>query len=139
MAVLSGISGPAAIWRWHDTHQRAFDEVKQIVNDWRDHHRVAVDYSSDAPMINLVTDASLTGASGYWVLDGLSPQRRKSGVRSMYWSSGNVDIPVPLSQEILLIRVRDLRKWFTENMEGFVDTTRVSDNKSVRRARIFQP
>jgi hypothetical protein len=31
--------------------------------EWRDNHRIALDYSPGAPAINLVTDASLTGAS----------------------------------------------------------------------------
>ncbi|KAJ7855710.1 hypothetical protein B0H14DRAFT_3645243 [Mycena olivaceomarginata] len=64
MSILSTISGPAAVWRRHPTHQRAFDEVKNIVQDWRDHHRVALDYSVGAEMINLVTDACLTENKG---------------------------------------------------------------------------
>jgi hypothetical protein len=65
MSILSTIRGPVVVWRWHPTHQRAFDEAGTVVQQWWDHHRVALDYSEEAEMINLVTDACLTGASGY--------------------------------------------------------------------------
>ncbi|QRV84578.1 Transposon Ty3-I Gag-Pol polyprotein [Ceratobasidium sp. AG-Ba] len=69
-------------WNWDATAQRAFDEVKEIVSKWRDHHRVAIDYSEGAPPINLVTDASLTGASGI-LSQGEDPKTAKI---AMFWS-----------------------------------------------------
>ncbi|KAJ8456367.1 hypothetical protein ONZ51_g12171 [Trametes cubensis] len=65
MGVLAPLTSSTKIWKWHETHQRAFDEVKRKVHQWRDNHRIALDYSAEAPTIDLVTDASLTGASGY--------------------------------------------------------------------------
>ena len=65
MGVLAPLTGAAKPWLWTATHQRAFEQVKQIVQASRDRRRVALDYSPEAPPINLVTDASLTGASGY--------------------------------------------------------------------------
>ncbi|KAJ3487529.1 hypothetical protein NLI96_g3480 [Meripilus lineatus] len=65
MAVLTPITGSTSIWRWTETHQRAFEEIKSIVQKFRDHRRTTLDYSKGAPKINLVTDASMTGASGY--------------------------------------------------------------------------
>ncbi|KEP45264.1 Pol polyprotein/retrotransposon, partial [Rhizoctonia solani 123E] len=64
MGVLSGRSAANKHWNWDHTAQRAFDEVKSIVQKHRDTHRVAIDYSKEAQPINLVTDASCTGASG---------------------------------------------------------------------------
>lgn len=65
MSVLHTLAGATKIWRWTDTHQRAFDGVKKIVGQWRDHHRKALDYSPGAPPIFLATDGCLTGESGY--------------------------------------------------------------------------
>ena len=65
MGVLAPLTSSKKTWVWTATHQRAFDEVKSIVHKWREHHRVSLDYSEGAPIINLVTDASLTGASGH--------------------------------------------------------------------------
>ncbi|EUC59384.1 Pol polyprotein/retrotransposon, putative, partial [Rhizoctonia solani AG-3 Rhs1AP] len=64
MGVLSKRSSASQEWRWEATEQRAFDEVKKIVCEYRNHNRVALDYSPGAPPINLVTDACCTGASG---------------------------------------------------------------------------
>ncbi|EJD42916.1 DNA/RNA polymerase, partial [Auricularia subglabra TFB-10046 SS5] len=65
MGVLTPLTGVNRPWRWDATAQRAFDEVKQIVSAHRDQHRVAINYEKNAPWINLVTDACLTGGSGY--------------------------------------------------------------------------
>jgi hypothetical protein len=65
MGILTPITGAKAVWKWGPTEQRAFDEIKDTVHKWRNHHRVAVDYRKGAPTINLVTDACNTGASGY--------------------------------------------------------------------------
>ncbi|PIL26935.1 hypothetical protein GSI_10073 [Ganoderma sinense ZZ0214-1] len=65
MGVLAQLTSSARPWNWTDTYQRAFDQVKETVHKWRNSRRTALDYSEGAPAINLVTDASLTGASGY--------------------------------------------------------------------------
>ncbi|KAG8725310.1 hypothetical protein FRC09_002672 [Ceratobasidium sp. 395] len=64
MGILTSRASLHKNWNWDGTAQRAFEETKEIVNKWRDHHRIAIDYSENALPINLVTDASLTGASG---------------------------------------------------------------------------
>ncbi len=65
MSVLSTLTSASRSWNWTDTHQRAFEQVKVIVHEWRDNCRITLDYPEGAPLNNLVTDASLTGASGY--------------------------------------------------------------------------
>ncbi len=64
MGLLAKLTGSNCPWRWSHTEQRTFEEVKDIVQKWRDHHRVAPDYLPDALPFNLSTDACCTGASG---------------------------------------------------------------------------
>ena len=56
MGVLSPLTGAGQLFRWNFTHQRAFEDIKRIVEGSRDVARVTIDYSSGAPPINLVTD-----------------------------------------------------------------------------------
>jgi hypothetical protein len=71
MGALTPLMGKGVPWRWSGTEQRlAFDDIKNKVQVWREHQRVALDYSLDVPPINLMCDASLTGGSG--VLSQLS-------------------------------------------------------------------
>ena len=65
MGILAPMTSTSKPWAWNDTQQRAFEQVKKIVHTYRNNRRVALDYSEGMPAINLVTDASLTGASGY--------------------------------------------------------------------------
>ena len=65
MGILAPLTSTSKPWAWNETHQRAFEQVKEIVHKFRNNRRVALDYSEGASIINLVTDASLTGASGY--------------------------------------------------------------------------
>ncbi|PIL23014.1 hypothetical protein GSI_14321 [Ganoderma sinense ZZ0214-1] len=65
MAVLSQLASPSKSWQWTDMHQRVFEQVKATVHKWRHNRRTALNYAEGVPCINLVTDASLTGASGY--------------------------------------------------------------------------
>lgn len=64
MQILSKVAAPSTVWRWTELEQRAFDEVKSIVNEWRDTRRKSVDYSPSAAPLNLVCDGCLTGGSG---------------------------------------------------------------------------
>lgn len=65
MAVLTKISSTNGQFRWEGTKRRAFEEIKDTVEAMRNAHRVAVKYGESVEPINLVTDASLTGASGF--------------------------------------------------------------------------
>jgi hypothetical protein len=65
MGILSGMTSESRPWRWDDTAQRAFDEVKQIVSNHRDQRREALEYSKGAPPIWVTTDGCLTGGGGY--------------------------------------------------------------------------
>jgi hypothetical protein len=64
MAVLTKRASGTNPFRWEGTEERAFRETQRIVEEHREHHRIALNYSKNAEVINLVTDASLTGASG---------------------------------------------------------------------------
>lgn len=64
MGILHGLTGVTVPFRWSDIHQRAFEEIKQYTHDFRNHSRVPLSYAPEAPQINIVTDASLTGLAG---------------------------------------------------------------------------
>lgn len=64
MAVLTARMGSTKPWKWGPTEQRAFDNVKRLVQEHQDNHRVAINYAPGAECINLITDVCLMGASG---------------------------------------------------------------------------
>ncbi|PIL27303.1 transcription factor [Ganoderma sinense ZZ0214-1] len=64
MGILSSLTGSNASFVWDFTHQRAFDEIKQLVHAHREHHRKPLDYSTTADPIWLVTDGSHGGIAG---------------------------------------------------------------------------
>ena len=64
MQVLSNVAAPTHVWRWTPTEARAFQQVKDSVQRWRDVCRKSIDYSQNGPRINLCCDACLTGGSG---------------------------------------------------------------------------
>ena len=64
MGILTHLTGDSVAYNWTHTEQCAFDQVKQLISDFRDHHCVALDYTPGAPPINMVTDACITGISG---------------------------------------------------------------------------
>ena len=63
LAVLSKLQGNK-VWAWGATEQRAFEEVKRIVCNWRANRRETADRSDKADPIAVHVDASLTGAGG---------------------------------------------------------------------------
>jgi hypothetical protein len=64
MGILHGLTADAVAFRWTYTHQRAFEDVKRIVHEGRNHHRKPLDYSKDAPRVWLVTDGCNSGVAG---------------------------------------------------------------------------
>ncbi|QRV72267.1 Transposon Ty3-I Gag-Pol polyprotein [Ceratobasidium sp. AG-Ba] len=114
-------------WRWDATAQRAFDEVKETVEKWRNHHRAAIDYLEGAPRINLVTDASCTGASGV-LSQGDDPKTAKI---AMFWSAKftatQQNYPV---HELELLAIKELMQKFQYQLHG-VQFCVFTDNKSL--------
>jgi hypothetical protein len=64
MGVLHKLTGDAVPFRWGYTEQRAFEDVKMLVQSARDHHRVPIDYAPNAPQVWMVTDGCATGVAG---------------------------------------------------------------------------
>ncbi|QRV81672.1 Transposon Ty3-I Gag-Pol polyprotein [Ceratobasidium sp. AG-Ba] len=114
-------------WNWDATAQRAFDEVKEIVSKHREHHRVAISYAKDAPPINVVTDASLTGASGI-LSQGEDPRDAKI---AMFWSGKftptQQNYPV---HELELYAIKESLEKFKYQLYG-VKFRIYTDNKSL--------
>jgi len=62
LGILSDIAGSTSPWKWTTIEELAFKKTKMIVQEHRETHRVAIDYSPNAPPVNMNPDASLTGA-----------------------------------------------------------------------------
>jgi hypothetical protein len=109
MGVLAPLTGATKTWEWRDTHQQAFKQIKETVHRWSNHHWVALDYSPGAETINLVTDASLTGASRY-VSQGNDVHKAKV---VSFWS-GKFDSAqqnYPVHEQKLLAIVESLKRF----------------------------
>ena len=127
MGYLSGMTSDSRPWRWDDTAQQAFDEVKKIVNDHRDQRREALDYSRGAPPIWVTTDGCLTGGGGY-VSQGKDPINAKVvGFWSGKWSSAQQNYPV--HEQELLALVETLKR-FRGILHGTTFTVR-TDHKAL--------
>ncbi|KAJ8507317.1 hypothetical protein ONZ45_g10305 [Pleurotus djamor] len=64
MGILSNLTGDSVVFRWEFSHQRAFQQIKEKLQTWRDHRRKPLSYAKDAPPIWLITDGCCTGISG---------------------------------------------------------------------------
>ena len=115
MGHLSGMTSESRPWRWDDTTQRSFDEVKQIVSEHRDQRRKALDYSKDAPPIWVTTDGCLTGGGGY-VSQGKNPAKADVvGFWSGKWNSAQQNYPV---HELELLALVETLKRFRGILHG---------------------
>ncbi|PSR74038.1 hypothetical protein PHLCEN_2v10177, partial [Hermanssonia centrifuga] len=81
MGVLTELTGPDKVFQWDHTQQRAFDEVKRLVHSHREHHRVPLDYTSEAAPIWLITDGSVSGVAG---VISQGPERRTAKVAAFF-------------------------------------------------------
>jgi hypothetical protein len=64
MSVLHGLTGDTVPYRWEYTHQRAFEDVKHIVEKGRNHRRVPIKYGPNEAPVFLITDGCATGIAG---------------------------------------------------------------------------
>ena len=64
MAVLHGLTGDTVPFRWEYTHQRAFEDVKHIVEKGRHHKQVPLRYGPNVDPIFLITDGCAMGIAG---------------------------------------------------------------------------
>src|SRR6202789_4651782 len=60
LGILSAITGDKVPFRWGYTEQRAFDEVKKLTHEAREHSRKPIQYGEGAPTVWMVTDGSST-------------------------------------------------------------------------------
>ena len=63
MGVLSAITRDTVPFRWTETEQRAFDQVKRHVHACAKHSRHPLDYSDNADPIWYMTDACMNGVA----------------------------------------------------------------------------
>ena len=54
MGILLELTGKDTPWRWTELHQRAFEEIQEETERFRNHSRVPLNYDDGAPTINLL-------------------------------------------------------------------------------------
>ena len=64
MGILHTLTSDSVPWRWEETQQRAFDEIRDRAVSCKDHHRKPLTYGPDSPPVNMVTDGCITGLAG---------------------------------------------------------------------------
>ena len=102
MGILSGMTSESRLWRWDNTAQRAFDEVKRIISKHQNSCRKALDYSEGALPIWVTTDGCLTGGGSY-VSQGDDPSSANVvGFWSSKWNLAQQNYPVH-EQELLAL------------------------------------
>jgi hypothetical protein len=142
MGILHGLTGDAVSFRWSYTEQRAFEDVKALVQAARGHHRVPLDYSKDAPQIWMVTDGCSSGIAG---LVSQGPDWRDARIAAFYsakLNSAQQNYPVHEIEMLggieTMLRHRDLLqgasfKWITDH-KGLIHLMK-QKNLSGRQAR----
>lgn len=142
MGVLSSLTGSTALFKWEPTHQRAFDEIKHLVHTHREHHRVPLDYSKEAPPIWLVTDGSIGGIAGVILQGETWKEGRIAAFFSAKLTSAQANYPVHeiemLAGVEAMLRHRDILlgcsfTWVTDH-KGLTHLLR-QRNLSGRQAR----
>ena len=129
MAVLNKITGSTKMWRWGPTEQRAFDQTKALVEEYRKQTRKPLSYAKDAPKIWLVTDASMTGAAGH-VCQG---ENWKTAKPVAFWSGkfSSAEQAYPTHEQELLAVVESLKR-FRHHLLG-IKFTIVTDHERLEK------
>jgi hypothetical protein len=142
MAVLHGLTGDAMSFRWGFTEQRAFEDVKTLVQAAREHHRVPLNYDKSAPPVWMVTDGCSMGVAG---LVSQGDDWRTARIAAFYSAKLNPaqqNYPVHeiemLAGVETMLRHRDILqganfKWITDH-KGLIHLLR-QKNLSGRQAR----
>ena len=112
---------------WDDTTQWAFDEVKQIVNDHRDQHWVALNYMKEALPIWVTTNGCLT-RGGRYINQGFDPDDAKViGFWLGKWNSAQQNY---LVHKLKLLALVETLKRFRGILHGTKFTVR-TDHKGL--------
>lgn len=64
MQILTDVTRTDRPFKWDFTEQRAFDIVRTLVKEFREHSRIILNYGPNAHPIYMVTDASASGIGG---------------------------------------------------------------------------
>jgi len=109
LGILSDVAGTSAPWRWTSIEDLALQKVKSIVHEHRENRRFAIDYSPNAPPVNVNPDACLTGA-GSTVSQG---EDLKTAKIIAFWSGKFNDAQrnYPVHERELLAIVETLKRF----------------------------
>jgi len=129
MAVLNKITGSTKLWRWGPTEQRAFEQTKALVEEYRKETRTPLSYSKNSPRIWLVTDASMTGAACH-VCQG---DDWKTAKPVAFWSGkfSSAEQAYPTHEQELLAIIESLKR-FRHHLLG-IKFTIVTDHERLEK------
>jgi len=142
MAILHGLTRDATVFCWGFTEQRAFEDVKTLVQTMRDHHCVPLNYDKSALPVWMVTDGCATGVAG---LVSQGADWRTAKIAAFYLAklnSAQQNYPVHEIEMLAgietMLRHRDILqgakfKWITDH-KGLIHLLR-QKNLSGRQAR----
>jgi len=109
MGHLSSLTAETRLWKWDDTAQRSFDNVKRIVDEHRNKRQKALNYTKGADPIYVTTDGCLTGGGGY-VSQGMDPESADVvAFWSGKWNAAQQNYPV--HEQELLALVETLKRF----------------------------
>ena len=142
MGVLSAITGDSVPFRWTETEQRAFDQVKRYVQACAEHRHVPLSYGGDAAPVWFMTDACVNGVAGVIAQGSDWKTARVAAFYSAKMTSTQQNYPVH-EQEMLagiegMLRYRDILQgtrftWLTDH-KGLIHLYQ-QKNLSGRQAR----
>jgi RNase H-like domain found in reverse transcriptase len=127
LGILSAITGDAVPFRWGYTEQRAFEDVKRLVQTTRDHRRRPLDYSVDAAPIWMITDGCATGISGVVSQGNDWKTAEVAAFYSAKLNSAQQNYPV---HEIELMAGIETMLWHTDILQG-VKFKWITDHKGL--------
>ena len=109
MGVLHRRTGKNCEWKWTQTEQCTFEEVKKLVSSFGPHTRKSLSYVPDSPPIYVICDASYTGAAG--VLS--QGNDWKNSIVAAFWSGKftSTQQNYPVHEQELLAIVESLKRF----------------------------
>ena len=130
------------LFHWDFTAQQVFEEIKELAVKCKDHHWKPINYSEDAPPVNMVSDSCATGIAGVISQDDDLKTAKVAAFYSAKLTPAQQNYPVHeiemLAGVETMLRYRDILQgvrfqWYTDH-KGLIHLLN-QRNLSDRQAR----